>query len=122
MDGQRKIQLDFAEEECLDISISFTPACSIYLVVKKGLEQIKVDIDSMEEYMKSLEKPLVSVDDQARENLKMQAASEHSIAVLAYNQGLSFIKELHTIIKELESSQDKKKILIHKPTWTGTNT
>lgn len=119
---EKRIQLDFAEEECIDLSISFTPACALYLVIKKGLDQVESDLRSMDEYVESLKNPLTSIDDQARANLIMQATSERSIAVLAYNKTLEFLQELHNVIKELEPTQNNKKVIIQKPNWSGSST
>lgn len=122
MDGKKQIRVDFAEEECIDLSIAFTPACGLYLVLKKGLEQVHEDLRSMDEYIESLQKPLVSVDDQARLNLIMQATSERAVAALAFDRSLEFLEELLVLIKELESSRNTQKVLIHKPNWSGSFT
>lgn len=119
---EKRIQLDFAEEECIDISISFTPACGLFLVLKKGLEQVATDLQSMDEYIDTLKEPIVSVDDQARANLLIQATSERSVAALAYSKSLQFLEELHKVIQELEPSQNNKKVLIHKPNWSSSST
>lgn len=123
MDGKKQIRTDFAEEECIDISISFTPACGLFLVLKKGLAQVQEDIKSMDQYIESLQKITTFIlDEQARANMIMQATSERTVAVLAYNKSLQFLQELHTLIKELEPSQNNKKVIIQKPNWSGSST
>lgn len=128
MDGKAKIKFDFAEEECIDLSIAFTPACSLYVVLKMGLAQISHDIGKMDEHIAFLDKPISMgdlenpLDEQAIKTMKLQATQERSVALLAYNQGCSLMKELSSVIEELEPSQNKKKVLIHKPSWTETNT
>lgn len=115
MDGKKQIRLGSTEgdieQECIDISIAFNPACSIYLIMLKGLEAVRGDLEAMNEA-----KSKIPVTDFTTHK---QLAMEQEVAKLAFNNGKEFWLELKRVINELE--KEPKKVIIHKPNWNGNS-
>lgn len=114
MDGKKQIRINSAqgdEVENIDLSIGYDAACSIYVVLGKGLAQTAQDINSMVAAHSQM-KP----EDAGREQLGMEA----KIAKVAFDYSKAFYKEVARVIKELESEKNEpKKVIIHKPNWNG---
>jgi hypothetical protein len=115
MDGKKSIRLDFTKgdviEECIDMQIAFTPACSIYLLIQKGLVEVGKDINEMKfAFSKTPENDI---------NTRKLLETHIQVAELAFKNGIAFTKELAEVIKELDS--EPKKVIIHKPTWDANS-
>lgn len=111
MDAKKIIRLDFAEQEVIDLSIAFTPACGVFVALSKGLKSILDDLDEMGKYRESILKSNMEQND--KNNALLQLKTEEEIALLAKKHTIQLLKELGQVIKELEM-EEKPKIIIPK--------
>lgn len=112
---EKELRLDFAEQECIGISIAYTPACSLYLVLNKGLELVKLEISEMEAYKAGLRQNVLMGDKIATDQDKL-VSEQLDVAKLAAENSAKFIVELGKIIRELD--EPKSKIIVPpKPDW-----
>lgn len=116
----KKIRIAYPNEEAIDISLSLTPAAHLYVVILRGLQTVKHDVDHANLTLNQLQKliednPLGPLVNQYRAEIQ-KIRSEIQIAVNAHNEGAGFFNELQKIIQELEKPPDNKpKIII--PDW-----
>jgi hypothetical protein len=124
MDGKERIELPFGEQENIDISISYTPACSIYVALVHGIAKIKEDLAEMDKYLKFVLDTPVGGDSMFKtiqEKLDAQGNvnQQKLVAKLALDNTLKFQEELQRVINELDPDSPKKKpLIIAPPGWS----
>lgn len=117
MDNKKRIRLDFAEQESIDISIAYTPACSLYMAIRKGIEIVKVELKEMQNYREDLLRAAKEKGINVEKGLSMVQQNEE-IATLVLRDSEKFLEDLSQVIKELSGEPKKPKIIIPpKPSW-----
>lgn len=119
---KRVIRIDTAEEECIDLSISKTPASQLYLLLQVGLKALGQDLNNGKSHLNQL-KAMIGKDPWVDKPGELERMIAETIERLEmgkgiHDTGLKFYQDLQQILKELHS-EEKKPSLIIKPNWMG---
>jgi hypothetical protein len=122
MDGKERIVMAFNEQECLDLSVSYTPACSIYIALDHGIKKIEADIQEMNDYLKFINSEPIGPDSmfktiQEKIDATGNVNQQRDVAKMAFDNSTKFKDELQRVILELDPQKVKKNLIIAPPNW-----
>lgn len=112
MDAKNKIILEQPEEECLDVSISKSPACSLYVTLVNGIEATKANLKDLEAVENTLKQEAVPNLEALR-----KLAENKKIMQLCIGDSTKFLHALGEILKELDE-KPKSKIILPRQKFT----
>lgn len=117
---KQQIRLDSPEEECIDLSISRTPASELYLLIGVGLNALAADLKGGQRHINSLRTVIANGSMNSAQLKEMIKETEEKIEMGkgVHETGLRFYNELARVIQELDSPEKKKSVII-KPNWMG---